>query len=122
MNGIIILPDVFVDPRGNMNEDTDDFVGKATSNYGYNRNVYDSDGWADMEKNGAVFLPAAGDRYGVNFYDAGTDGYYWSSTAAPTSSFGNAYLMSFGSNSLSIGNSKSSRSYGLSVRLVRDAN
>ena len=120
--GIIILPDVFVDPRRNMNDDTDYFVGKAPSNYGYNRNVYDSDGWADMEKNGAVFLPAAGDRLGVEFYDAGTDGDYWSSTAAPTSDFSNAYRMSFVSNSLSIGNSKSSRSYGLSVRLVRDAN
>ena len=120
--GIIILPDVFVDPRKNMNENTDDFVGKATSNYGYNRNVYNSDGWADMEAAGAVFLPAAGDRYGVNFYYAGTDGDYWSSTAAPTSDFSNAYLMSFGSNSLRIGDRKLSRSYGLSVRLVRDAN
>ena len=76
----------------------------------------------DMEKNGAVFLPAAGDRYGVDFYDAGTDGYYWSSTAAPTSDFSNAHLMSFGSNSLRIGDKKLSRGYGLSVRLVRDAN
>ena len=121
--GIIILPDVFVDPGRNMNENTDYFVGKDTNNYGYDRNVYDSDGWADMEAAGAVFLPAAGDRYGVNFYYAGTDGDYWSSTAAPTTSdFSNAYRMSFVSNSLSIGNSKSSRSYGLSVRLVRDAN
>ena len=122
VNGIIILPDVFVDPSKNMNEDTDDFVGKATSNYGYNKNVYDSDGWALMEAAGAVFLPAAGDRYGVDFYDAGTDGYYWSSTAAPTSDFSNAHLMSFGSNSLRIGDKKLSRGYGLSVRLVRDAN
>ena len=120
--GIIILPDVFVDPRRNMNDDTDYFVGKAPSNYGYNRNVYDSDGWADMEKNGAVFLPAAGDRLGVDFHYAGTDGDYWSSTAAPTSDFGNAYLMSFESNSLRIGDKKLSRGYGLSVRLVRDAN
>ena len=123
--GIIILPDVFVDPRRNMNDDTDDFVGKATNNtnnYGYDRNVYNSAGWADMEKNGAVFLPAAGDRLGVDFYDAGTYGYYWSSTAAPTSYFSNAYQMSFGSNSLSIGDNKSSRYYGQSVRLVRDAN
>ena len=120
--GIIILPDVFVDPKRNMNDDTDDFVGKATSNYGYNRNVYNSAGWADMEKNGAVFLPAAGDRLGVDFYGAGDYGYYWSSTAAPTSDYGNAYLMSFGSNSLSIGKNKFSRYYGQSVRLVRDAN
>lgn len=121
--GIIILPDAFVDPRRNMNEETGVFVGKATSNYGYNRNVYNSDGWADMEAAGAVFLPAAGDRLGVDFYGADTDGYYgyyWSSTAAPTSDFGNAYLMSFGESSLSIGDN--SRSYGLSVRLVRDAN
>ena len=124
--GIIILPDVFVDPRKNMNDDTDDFVGKATSNegynYGYDRNVYNSNGWADMEKNGAVFLPAAGDRLGVDFYGAGDYGYYWSSTAAPTSDFSNAYLMSFGSNSLRIDDNKFSRYYGQSVRLVRDAN
>jgi len=120
--GIIILPDVFVDPGKNMNEDTDDFVGKATNNYGYNKNVYKSAGWADMEAAGAVFLPAAGDRLGVDFYYAGTEGYYWSSTAAPTSDFGNAYGIAFGENSLSIGNNKFSRYYGLSVRLVRDAN
>ncbi len=118
--GIIILPDVFVDPGRNENGETDDFVGKDTNNYGYNRNVYNSNGWALMEAAGAVFLPAAGDRLGVDFYDAGTDGSYWSSTAAPTSSFGNAYQMSFVENSLSIGDN--SRSYGLSVRLVRDAN
>ena len=121
VNGIIILPDVFVDPKRNMNDDTDDFVGKDTNNYGYNRNVYNSNGWALMEAAGAVFLPAAGDRLGVDFYEAGTDGYYWSSTAAPTSD-GNAYLMSFGENSLSIGKNEFSRGYGLSVRLVRDAN
>jgi uncharacterized protein (TIGR02145 family) len=120
--GIIILPDVFVDPGRNENGETDDFVGKATSNYGYDRNVYDSAGWALMEAAGAVFLPAAGDRLGVDFYDAGTYGYYWSSTAAPTSEFGNAYQIAFGENSLSIGKNKSSRYYGLSVRLVRDAN
>jgi hypothetical protein len=113
---------VFVDPGRNMNENTDDFVGKDTDNYGYDRNVYDSDDWALMEAAGAVFLPAAGVRLGVEFYYAGTDGDYWSSTAAPTSDFGNAYRMSFVSNSLSIGKNKASRYYGLSVRLVRDAN
>ena len=122
VNGIIILPDVFVDPRRNTNENTDDFVGKATSNYGYNMNVYNSNDWALMEAAGAVFLPAAGDRSGVEFFDAGTYGYYWSSTAAPTSYFSNAYRMAFGSNSLSIVDNKFSRFYGLSVRLVRDAN
>lgn len=119
--GIIILPDAFVDPKRNMNEDTDDFVGKDTNNYGYDRNVYNSAGWALMEAAGAVFLPAAGDRLGVDFYGAGTEGYYWSSTAAPTTSYSNAYLMRFVSNSLSIGNNTLSRGYGLSVRLVRDA-
>ena len=120
--GIIILPDAFVDP--NKNKGSNAFVGKDTNNYGYDRNVYNSAGWALMEAAGAVFLPAAGDRLGVDFYGADTDGYYgyyWSSTAAPTSDFGNAYLMYFGSNSLRIDNNYS-RFYGLSVRLVRDAN
>ena len=62
----------------------------------------------------SIFLPAAGDRDGSSLYDAGDDGFYWSSTP-----FGNAYdayrlrFDSGGNNTYS-----NFRYYGYSVRPV----
>jgi hypothetical protein len=117
VHGIIILPDVFVDPGRNENGETDDFVGKATSNYGYDRNVYDSNGWALMEAAGAVFLPAAGNRVEASVVTAwvGNEGYYWSSSVLDNEY---AHYVNFGSSNLYPG-SYNYRNNGQSVRLVR---
>lgn len=86
-NGVIILPDGFIDPMKNNGSGA--FVN-ATSNNRYNSNVYNIGGdWELMEASGAVFLPAAGYRYvsysgayTYNFYlqQMNRRGYYWSST------------------------------------------
>ena len=75
--------------------------------------------WSKLESKGCVFLPAAGSRNGTTVSHAGTYGYYWSSTAYPTSAryacrvyfySGNLYPADY-----------NNRYYGNSVRLVRSA-
>ena len=114
VHGIIFLPDAFVDP--NKNNGSDAFVGSSTN--GWNANLYTADSWALMEKNGAVFLPAAGYRDEADVYD-GDDGYYWSSSANSDDEE-EAHYVYFDSDDfdLHVDNS-TSRYCGHSVRLVR---
>ena len=62
-----------------------------------------------------IFLPASGDRYVSSVYDAGSGGYYWSSSPGESNSYG-AYILNFnsGRHYMSYG----SRDYGRSVRPV----
>ena len=83
---------------------------------GWSTNVYDASLWSDMEAAGAVFLPAAGFRVGMEMNDVGTDGDYWSSTPifedfAYYMFFNNDYLYYYGFYY---------RYYGQSVRLVQN--
>ncbi len=110
--GIIILPDAFVDP--NKNKGSNAFVGSTTPK-AWNANVYTAENWALMEAAGAVFLPAAGNRGGTSVGSV-DNGYYWSSSAYVGYL---AYSVSFYSGNFRADNF-SSRSYGQSVRLVRD--
>ncbi len=71
---------------------------------------------ADLETYGAVFLPAAGYRYGTDVYDAGSNGNYWSGTPIEVSE-DDAYYMYFSSGDVSVYDVN--RDYGFSVRLVR---
>lgn len=72
--------------------------------------------WALMDAAGAVFLPAAGCRPGSSVYDAGSFGFYWSSTAYDVNT---AYCFTFNEGE-ALANLDYSRSSGLSVRLVKD--
>ena len=40
----------------------------------------------------SIFLPAAGDRFGSSLFDAGSYGYYWSSTPYESDDFYAYYL------------------------------
>ena len=62
-------------------------------------------------------MPAAGYRYGTTVDNAGTYGYYWSSTVDDAS---NAYGVIFGSGDLDPADNDG-RNNGFSVRLVRPA-
>ena len=109
--GIIFLPDAFVDP--NKNNGSNAFVGSTID---WNANLYTEDNWALMEKNGAVFLPAAGYREGADVDVAGDRGYYWSSSAYGDE---NAHYVYFSSDYLEVDDYDTFRSCGHSVRLVR---
>ena len=63
----------------------------------------------------SIFLPAAGYRYGSSLGNAGSDGYYWSSTPSEYGDLG-AYDLGFGSSDH--GMYGSFRYYGSSVRPV----
>ena len=75
--------------------------------------------WSQMEAAGCAFLPAAGYRYGTSVYSADSYGYYWSSTAYPTSA-GQSRCVYFYSGRL-FASSYGNRDSGQSVRLVRPA-
>ena len=109
--GIILFPDTYTHPDGV----TAPVGVNATGNAGWNGNNYDATAWGKMEAAGCVFLPAAGNRTVSSVSDAGSYGYYWSSTPKENTE---AYYVYFSSGSL---NSElyDYRAYGYSVRLVR---
>ena len=107
VTGLILLPDNWTQPDGVA------FTGGT--NGVFSQNTYSTADWAKMEANGAVFLPAAGDRYGASVFDVGSYGDYWSSSANDDY----AGYMFFGSDRLSTGNY--GRYIGYSVRLVQEA-
>ena len=71
-HGVVILPDHWTLPTG---------CSFTSGMSGWSTNSYDATAWAKMEAAGAVFLPAAGYRYGKNVNGVGGSGNYWSSTA-----------------------------------------
>ncbi|MBR7054425.1 MAG: hypothetical protein IKI26_06660 [Prevotella sp.] len=52
--------------------------------------------YTSMSNGGSIFLPAAGRRYDSGLYNAGSYGYYWSSTQDPSYA-GYAYYLYFDS-------------------------
>lgn len=110
VTGLIIFPDTYTHPSGVATLRNVNTTSAAFSGY-----VVTLSEWQQIEAAGAVFLPAAGGRYGMEVYDVGTYGYYWSSTYSNESS---AYGMYFSGDD--IGVSYCTRFNGQSVRLVRD--
>ena len=108
MHGYILLPDGWQQPEGL------EFTKNAQT---WDVNVYDADDWAKMEQAGAVFLPAAGYRYGATEYKGlGEWGYYWTSSAKNDNNAVSFYFAEYAFDaSWSMG-----RENGYSVRLVSD--
>lgn len=121
VQGTIILPDGWVTPSGlTFTPSTDKGLSWEGSYYfnrnwdNFSHNTYTSGQWEQMEANGAVFLPASGDRRGTSVSYAGTYGNYWSS--APNGS-SNAYSVYFNGDCLYL-ELNVSRLHGFTVRLV----
>lgn len=104
VHGMVLLPD-------NCSGDT--FIAGFN---GWDTNVYDESSWAAMEAAGAVFLPAAGDRWGTELNYVGEYGYYWSSTPDKENC---ACGVGFDDDDVD-GGGDGNRDCGLSVRLVQD--
>ncbi len=120
VNGTIILPDDWVTPSGlSFTPSTESGFTWSSSRYigsnGFSHNTYTESQWAQMEQRGAVFLPAAGNRFGTSVYDFGSNGGFWS--ASQISGF-NAYYLYFNSSYLS--QYTNGRDIGFSLRLVSD--
>ena len=122
-NGLILLPDGWTLPAGStfVPGTENGFVDKGTyyqcTGDAYASNSYTESQWAPMEKAGAVFLPAAGSRWGKNVSEVNEKGYYWSAT--PAEEDGKAYCIYFHSKGYSVRHA-ASVSCGYSVRLVHD--
>ena len=110
--GLVILPDDWTLPNGvTFNSGFADNYG---ADYYQEKNNYTTNQWESMEANGAVFLPAAGRRYGSDVVGVGGCGRYWSATAGGSE---NACYLYFSSDIADWGNDN--RYFGNSVRLVR---
>jgi hypothetical protein len=116
INGVILFPDGWTQAKSSIAYSISN-INSSTSNFSSNT-ITDAN-WEELEKEGAVFLPAAGYRSGnttssPSVYYGGTRGYYWSASAN-NSQASNVY--SFADGSTSAG-SPLERCYGASVRLV----
>ena len=111
-NGMIIFPDEF--------NPTAVGVTITSPNSGSSGYVSYSDAdWTKMEAAGCVFLPAAGRRprnSPTTVADVGTNGYYWTTTIMSNWA---AHWRYFSTSGPDLSNGY--RSYGMSVRLVKDA-
>ena len=113
VGGLMLLPDNWILPEGCMFNS-----GIPSSDDDWARNTYTLSQWAEMEAEGAVFLPGAGFRWGADVYAMdGRHGSYASSTPDDANS---AYGMSF--YGVYAGTNRYYRYNGRSVRLVCDSN
>ena len=87
-NGMIVLPDNWELPIGcsfDNNLDWEESTSlnelKTTRTDYYSHNTYTMEQWQQMEKNGAVFLPATGNRNERTVYGINERLNYWSSTS-----------------------------------------
>ena len=114
VNGLILLPDAWVCPSG--------VTFKAGFYISYGEEYYatyqsfSASEWSKLEASGAVFLPAAGVRYGSTVLGVQDRGHYWSATEGDSSY---AYYLDFNSCGAYMGGGLY-RNYGQSVRLVQD--
>ena len=109
INGLILLPDDW---------DSSYYSLNCTNQNGssFSENIITASQWSTIEQHGAVFLPAAGYRNMTNVIDAGVNGRYWSTSFYYANS---SQVLGFNEPGLNPGYG-SSRSEGLSVRLVRN--
>lgn len=112
IRGLVILPTSFTMPSG--------LTFHTGFPNGWSTNTIAMSDWLNMEKEGAIFLPAAGERDGADYTNAGWGfsgiGGYWS--ASGTGSNYTSYCVYFTPNGLS--NHGEPKSCGHSVRLVKD--
>ena len=113
VSGTILLPDNWTASIYELNN---------TNGGNYGSNTITAEDWANtLEANGAVFLPAAGYRWGTSVNSVGSNGYYWSSSYY---SYRNVYLVGFFGGYLITDYGyylEYGRNQGYSVRLVRNA-
>lgn len=113
VHGLILLPDNWTLPA-----DCSFISGVSDDWHDWARNSYTLAQWAQMEGEGALFLPYAGERWvRPMLYNFG-GGYYWSSTCGEYNVL-NAYSMYFDNVNGVIIDLRTG-GFGLSVRIVRD--
>ena len=111
VNGVILLPD-------DWNTSTYSLSNTNTSGASFSSNTISASQWTTLQNAGAVFLPAAGGRYGTSVDSASVvgNGGYWSASRSGTRDAYHLYF--FGTD---LYTDYTYRSDGRSVRLVAPA-
>ena len=109
VNGVILLPDDWNTSYYDLND-----TNTNTANFA--SNTISASEWDTLEQHGAVFLPAAGYRFGVSVRSVGVNCYYWSSSYVNSIYAYGVYVTDL---NLIVGDG-SNRTYGRSVRLVHE--
>ena len=109
LHGYILLPDNWETPEG---------LSFVPNTNNWDTNTYTPTQWKTMEAAGAVFLPAAGERRETQMRHGNAHGYYWTSES---NNIRQAMVIHF-NDTIMFKSSVYTRSYGNSVRLVRDIN
>ena len=113
VNGLVFLPDNWTCPADVTFKSG--FHSRYGVDYYADYQTFTAAEWSKLESAGAVFLPAAGYRYGNSVRRVQDLGHYWSATE---NSSDGAYYLYFKSGESFMG--YSARCYGHSVRLVKD--
>ena len=113
VNGLIFLPDNWTCPAG-VTFKSGFHSESSVEAYGQYQ-TFSADQWSKLESAGAVFLPAAGRRYGSDVYGVQNRGDYWSATEYD-SNYANCLCFYSGE----AGMDGNHRLNGRSVRLVKD--
>ena len=113
VNGLILLPDNWTCPSGITFKS--DFHSNDGVDYYAAYQTFTAAEWSKLEAAGAVFLPAAGYRYGTDGGYVQDRGGYWSASGRGSD---DAYYLSFTSGGA--GMRYGHRNNGRSVRLVKD--
>jgi len=114
VKGVILLPDDWNSSYYTLNNINQSGVD-------YSSNVINTTQWNTIEQHGAVFLPAAGSRFGTSIDVVDIYGYYWSASASYVNNNIGAYGLDFCDSYLRP-QYPFNRRYGFSVRLVQDYN
>ena len=114
VNGLILLPDGWTCPSGVIFKSGfhDDYETEYYAVY----QIFSASEWTKLEASGAVFLPAAGSRYGSDVEHLQFSGSCWSATKVYYKGSG---LLYFDSNEANVYDG-GSYAVGKSVRLVQD--
>ena len=113
INGLVLLPDNWNSSVYSLNDFNSDFSS-------FNSNIITANDWITiLEANGAVFLPAAGQRVGYSINNVGYVCNYWSASYLSTSISNGAFRILISNQNIDSGNLMPP-SDGYSVRLVID--
>ena len=115
VNGLVLLPDGW---------EANYYILNNTNqkDASFSSNIISITVWSMIEQHGAIFLPAAGDRWGTSVYETCSRGWYWSASSGDPYDY--VYIAYFNDSDLSPQNNSCVihwRQVGDSVRLVCNA-
>jgi hypothetical protein len=113
VNGLVLLPDAWICPADLTFKSG--FHSSSGAYYYPYYQIFTAEQWSKFESAGAVFLPAAGYRWGTHVLYVQDYGNYWSATEGDSNYVDCFYISSYGADM-----DNNQNTSGASVRLVKD--